>query len=925
VAIAAGAIVIAIVVCATALALWRYRAAALDQGERHLMNVALALGGQTRQAIRGIDLVLRATAEDYAGSTNGRRLPAAPMHARMTERLGQVPQLRSLVIVDAAGRLVVNSREFPPPAVSYADREYFKALRDGGGSALYVGEPVVGRTTGEQTRTLSRRIEAPGGAFLGVATASLNLAYFHDLYRSIDIGAAGRVFVFRRDGIVLTTYPVMGTPADRSMAAHELFSSALSRSDHGVVQAAGLADTEERLVAYEALKDYPVVIAVSSTRDHVLQDWRRAAWEVGTGMVGVVAFMALGLFLVGRQYRIGESLAAEVDETDRRWLAAVEAAAHGVWAWDVVAGKVHRSRHYHEILGYSSGEIPEGRDGWLQILHPEDRKKSHQADRACLDGSQDAFSSEIRLRCKDGSWKWVLNRGMVAGRDDRGRALRVLGTITDVTEHRQAQQHLHESEERLNGIIASAMDAIITIDAEQNVVLFNSAAERIFRCAAAEAIGSPLDRFIPERLRAAHRRHVEHFGATGETTRMMGARLALAGLRGDGEEFPIDASISQVAVAGRKLYTVILRDITERERAEAEVHKERDTAQRYLDVAGVILVALDSNGKVTLINRKGCEVLGYREEEIVGQSWCDRFLPEYLRRDTWNVFEQIVAGETQLAEFHENPVLTRSGAERMIAWHNRVVTDENGRIVGTLSSGQDITERKQAEAALERSYRELRELSAAMNEVREAERTRIARELHDELAQWLTALKMDVAWLASRLPGEHRQLLDRTERMKGLVDTTVGAVRRIAAALRPVMLDDLGLVAATENLLHDFSQRTGIIVSHEVGGWADELGEPLATSLYRILQEAVTNVARHAAATEVQVALRREDDDLILRVRDNGRGFDAEVAARRKSYGVLGMRERAHTLGGRARIERLETGGTLVEIVIPYERYDTQG
>jgi two-component system sensor kinase len=237
---------------------------------------------------------------------------------------------------------------------------------------------------------------------------------------------------------------------------------------------------------------------------------------------------------------------------------------------------------------------------------------------------------------------------------------------------------------------------------------------------------------------------------------------------------------------------------------------------------------------------------------------------------------------------------------------------------------RDITARKEAQAALERSYRELRELSAAMHEVREAERTRIARELHDELAQWLTALKMDVAWLSSRLPEEPRQLIDRTEKMKGLVDTTVGAVRRIAAALRPVMLDDLGLLAATENLLHDFSQRTGTVVSHELGAWADDLGEPLSTSLYRILQEAVTNVARHAAATELRVTLSRENGDLVLRVRDNGRGFDTEAAANGKSFGVLGMRERAHTLGGRARFERLATGGTLVEIVIPYERYETR-
>ncbi|MBI1964892.1 MAG: PAS domain-containing sensor histidine kinase, partial [Betaproteobacteria bacterium] len=321
----------------------------------------------------------------------------------------------------------------------------------------------------------------------------------------------------------------------------------------------------------------------------------------------------------------------------------------------------------------------------------------------------------------------------------------------------------------LDGIIESAMDAIITVDERQNIVLFNATAERLFRCTAVEAIGGPLDRFIPDRFRAEHHGHIERFGKTGITTRTMGARPELLGLRADGEEFPIDASISQVAANGSKFYTVILRDITDRRRIEN---------------------------------------------------------------------------------------------------------------------------------ALERSYRELRELSAAMHEVREAERLRIARELHDELAQWLTAIRMDVSWLSSHLPREQAQLVDKVEKMKGLVDTTVASVRRIAADLRPVMLDDLGLVATLENLLHDLSQRGGILVSLDVEDAGMDFGEPLASSLYRIAQEALTNVVRHARATEVRVGMRIEGGDLVLTVRDNGSGFDAEAATRRKSYGIMGIRERAHTLGG---------------------------
>ncbi len=156
--------------------------------------------------------------------------------------------------------------------------------------------------------------------------------------------------------------------------------------------------------------------------------------------------------------------------------------------------------------------------------------------------------------------------------------------------HREAATAaaLQEGEARLSGIVDSAMDAIITIDSGQRIVLFNVAAERMFRCAAREVIGQPLDEFIPARFRAAHSHHVEQFGAAGVTSRSMGLLGALSGLRRDGEEFPIEASISQVEVAGQKLYTVILRDITERKRAAAAL------LESQARLSGIVNSAMDA-------------------------------------------------------------------------------------------------------------------------------------------------------------------------------------------------------------------------------------------------------------------------------------------------------------------------------------------
>jgi hypothetical protein len=370
--------------------------------------------------------------------------------------------------------------------------------------------------------------------------------------------------------------------------------------------------------------------------------------------------------------------------------------------------------------------------------------------------------------------------------------------LRDITSRKRFEQALEmayhdrrEAADQLRGILQSAMDAVITTDEDQKVILFNDAAEKIFRCRAEQAVGGQLERFIPQRFREAHEAHIRRFGETRVTTRMMGSRSRLVGLRADGEEFPIDASISQVTVEGRKLYTVILRDIT-----------------------------------------------------------------------------------GQLA----------------------------------------------AEEALKRSLSELREMSAAMHDAREAERTRIARELHDELAQWLTAIKMDVALLSSRLPAEPPQLVARTDKMRQVVDATVAAVRRIAADLRPVMLDDLGLVPSIEHVVHTFSERTGVPVSLDMRIGGHDVHDPVATAVYRMVQEAMTNVARHARATLVDVTVSVEGEMLEVRVRDNGVGLPDTPAAR-QSHGVLGIRERAQTLGGAARIYSPPAGGTLVEISVPLARH----
>lgn len=232
---------------------------------------------------------------------------------------------------------------------------------------------------------------------------------------------------------------------------------------------------------------------------------------------------------------------------------------------------------------------------------------------------------------------------------------------------------------------------------------------------------------------------------------------------------------------------------------------------------------------------------------------------------------------------------------------------------------RDVTERNRFENELRRSREQLRELAVHQEAVREDERAGIARELHDELGQLLTAIKMDLSWLCGHLesmpPDEAR---DRCAQMIGLTDTAVGAVQRMSSQLRPGILDDLGLVAALEWLARDFQQRSGIGCVTEVDGTLEVSG-PRATVLFRICQESLTNVARHSRATEVTISLGRRDSDIVLVVADNGRGITSEETENPRSYGVMGMRERARALGGLVTVRGAPGRGTMVEATLPLD------
>jgi PAS domain S-box-containing protein len=269
----------------------------------------------------------------------------------------------------------------------------------------------------------------------------------------------------------------------------------------------------------------------------------------------------------------------------------------------------------------------------------------------------------------------------------------------------------------------------------------------------------------------------------------------------------------------------------------------------------------------------------------------------------------------------DHPVIRPDGSLRQIHAVGHPVFGESGEVLEFVGVLMDVTERRRAEESLRKSHGELRALSERLRTVREEERARIAREMHDEVGQALTALQMDVAWLEKKLPFSASlsrvKLLAKLRSMAELIDATTASVQRIATDLRPGVLDELGLPAAIEWYVREFERRAGIAcrIRSNLDGAA--LDPERATAVFRILQEALTNVARHAGATEVEVNLSADDERLVLEIKDNGRGVSEDRIAEGRSLGLLGMRERALSLGGDVSIRGDPSHGTRVILTLP--------
>jgi PAS domain S-box-containing protein len=473
----------------------------------------------------------------------------------------------------------------------------------------------------------------------------------------------------------------------------------------------------------------------------------------------------------------------------------------------------------------------------------------------------------------------------------------------------QATDALALSEARLRMIFDTASEAILTVDDDQTIVMANAAAAHIFGYQQSQLVGASLDRLIPLRHRARHRRDVAAFGRTGEVRRAMGRVAEVHGARADGAEFPAEAAISHTILRGHHLYTVVVRDITRRRQAERELRDSELRQRRLLELLPDA-VLIETGDRISYVNAEAQRLFGASAAALVGQPPLDLVNPGSRALARQHLAALKSGRHAQRSA--ELDILCFDGSQRTVESTTASVVD--GGETSIVMVLRDLTALRRMESELARSHADLQRLVASQDEVQENERRRIARELHDDLQQTLAAIKID---LAAAAVGPARDTALRSARV--LADQAIDSTRRIIGDLRPQILDDLGLVPALQMLASQFQQRTAIACALEADedGLDGLLSPQASTSLFRIVQEALNNAARHSRASQVQIHLSAQEAGITLRVADDGTGMPEAHERRAGAVGLVGMHERARLLQGTLDVARAEPHGTVIQVKVP--------
>jgi PAS domain S-box-containing protein len=476
----------------------------------------------------------------------------------------------------------------------------------------------------------------------------------------------------------------------------------------------------------------------------------------------------------------------------------------------------------------------------------------------------------------------------------------------EIAGRRRIEDALRESEMRFRRVTEAAFEGV-AVTQKGTLLDVSEKLSKLFGYNRNELIGKPIARLIAPKVR------------NDTLTKILsGYSLPYESvcLRKDGTVFPVEVCGKNYSSKGKCLCVTAIRDITKRKLSE-KVLQESEEKYKTLTENSLTGIFIHQKGKFVFVNDKFAKMHGYKPEELLQKDHLLLVHPDERGR-LKEIASKRLRGKPAPQQYEVRRI-TKDG--KTILCEMMATTIRFRGETSIMGNVIDISERKQAEAAIKKSEEQLRDLTTYLQKVGEIERTNIAREIHDELGQGLTVLKIDLSWMRKRLLEDQGALREKLDAMSQLINKTIQTVKKISTDLRPGLLDDLGLAAAIEWQAGEFEKRTGIRCRITMDPKDITLDRDRNTAIFRIFQETLTNVARHARATEVNVRLKETDGQVELNVRDNGRGITEEELTNPKSFGLIGIRERAKIFGGSNIMRGISGRGTTVTVKIPVPHF----
>ncbi|HWR31965.1 MAG TPA: PAS domain-containing sensor histidine kinase, partial [Chitinophagaceae bacterium] len=388
-------------------------------------------------------------------------------------------------------------------------------------------------------------------------------------------------------------------------------------------------------------------------------------------------------------------------------------------------------------------------------------------------------------------------------------------------------------------------------------------------------------------------------------------KAELTALKTDGTIFPIEISSTIfIDSKGEERTSMLIRDLTEKKKAEDAIKASEEKYRTLVEQASDAIFIADTTGRFITVNTSACKLSQYSESALLQMSIYDFAVMEDIQKNPFH-FDELKQGKTVSTE---RLMKRRDNVQVHVEIVAKFLSD--GRLLVFV---RDISERKKAEEEIKTANEQLRQLTAHLQTVREEERKRIGREIHDELGQQLTAMKMDVAWIDKNIPAEQVPLKDKLNNIIKLLDGGNQSIRKILHELRPDGLENHALNEALEWQGRQFTQTTGIPVEFTPSEKIIQLPDQVATCIFRVYQESLTNIMRHAKAGKVLTSLKLTDDSVVLAIEDDGIGFEPEAVQSKKTFGILGMKERVLALNGTFELVSSQGKGTKIVISLPYK------